>query len=111
MDTDYLYKWVTIQLNSGISKSEIVNNVMNYAKMSREEAEKYVNDPLYREKFKLSANKTTEIEQEPTDDNIISKLSGIEKQLKQINKHLDFTYLSWLFTGLGVFIGWLIWGL
>lgn len=111
MDTDYLYRWVTIQLNSGISKSEIINNVMNYAKLSREESEKLVNDPSYWEKLKLSDDKTTEIEQVPTDDSIVSKLSGIENQLKQINKHLDFTYLSWLFIGLGILIGWLIWGL
>jgi len=80
---------------------------VNFAKLSREEAENFVNDPLYRENFKLSGNQTTEIEQESTDENIISKLSGIENQLKQINKHLDFSYLSWLFVGLGVLIGWL----
>jgi hypothetical protein len=39
-----------------------------------------------------------------------SKLSGIENQLKEINKHLDFTYLSLFLIGLGIFIGWLIWG-
>ena len=110
MDTEYLNKWVTTQLDSGIPKEEIVKNIVNYVKLSQEEAEKYVNDPLYREKFKLSDNKTTEIEQETEDENIISKLSGIENQLEEINKHLDFTYLSLLFIGLGVFIGWLIWG-
>ena len=110
MDTEYLNKWVTTQLDSGIPKEEIVKNIVNYAKLSQEEAEKYVNDPLYREKFKLSDNKTTEIEQEPEDENIVSKLSGIENQLGEINKHLDFNYLSLLFIGLGVFIGWLIWG-
>ena len=110
MDTEYLNKWVTTQLDSGIPKEEIVKNIVNYAKLSQEEAEKYVNDPLYREKFKLSDNKTTEIEQEPEDEKIISKLSGIEHQLKEINNHLDFNYLSLFFIGLGVFIGWLIWG-
>ena len=101
---------VTIQLDSGISKSEIVNNVMNYAKLSREEAENYVNDPLFRDNFKLSDNQVRETEQESTDENIIIKLSGIENQLKEINKHLDLTYLSLFFVGFGILIGWLIWG-
>lgn len=110
MDTDYLYKWVTIQLDSGIPKEEIIKNIVNYANLSQEEAKNYVNDPLYRGNFGLPDNEEQVTEQEPTDENIVSKLSGIENQLKEINKHIDFTFLSLIYIGFGVLIGWLIWG-
>ena len=84
MDIEYLNRWVTNQLSSGIPKEEIGKNVLNYTKLNREEAEHFVNDPLYREEYKLSSNKTPEIEQNFTDENIITILSGIETQLEEI---------------------------
>ena len=111
MDAEYIYKWIKIQLDSEIPKSEIVQNVVGYANLSREEAEKLVNDPAYLEQFIIpEGNPTLSAEEPPIDDTIITKLSGIEKQLKEMNKHLDVIFLSWFYVGLGILIGWLIWG-
>ncbi|MBW1854539.1 MAG: hypothetical protein JRJ00_07645 [Deltaproteobacteria bacterium] len=108
MDETYLYNWVNKQLNAGIPKAEIVNNVLNYTKLSREEAENYVNDPLYRQNFKLSHNEARGSEQEPTENDIISKLSGIENELKAVNKKLGSIYWLGFSVFFGLVTGWLI---
>jgi hypothetical protein len=76
MDTDYLYKWVTIQLNSGIPKEEIVKNIVNFAKLSREEADNFVNDPLYRENFNYQV-----IKQQKLSKNLQMKILYLSSQV------------------------------
>ena len=108
MDTKYLYNWVANQLNAEIARSEIIKNVMSYANFSKEEAEKYVNDPHYRENFKL--NNTEETEQGSKDEYVLSEISKIKNELKEVRVKFNAKDWSWIYVVIGLAIGWLIWG-